>query len=256
MRTNHFLAAVCGVSLACTAWAQPASDEAIGNAQQSQQHFGSAQSEEEPVLNLSATASAQVKYDEVVLTLSKEERGADEKSVSSQLNTALKAVNDKAQGNDKINLETGLYNVWLEPMVKDNDEKKVWHGQAEIKVKSKDLSAASSFAAAASESMTLSGIDFRLTDELRKKTESDLREQAFKAFKSKAQSSAKALGYRDISIHKITLQDSDGGAGREAPVMMRAMSYEQTDAQNAAVPLESGIGTVTITVSGEVVLKK
>jgi uncharacterized protein YggE len=100
--------------------------------------------------------------------------------------------------------------------------------------------------------MNVGSIGFRLSPELRARTEKALTGEAADNFYERARSAARALGFSGVE-----LVEANYGTGTPAqPVpLARAMAASAAPAAAVPVPLEPGRSVVTVTFSGTVRLK-
>ena len=121
-----------------------------------------------------------------------------------------------------------------------------------IKVEGSDFAAIGEAAARvqAEDGVLLSGISFGLSDELRRRTQDAITQQAIAAWRARAQSAAQGFGASGWRPGRIAIQSGDGG--RPYPMMARA--EVQMAAAPAPVPFEAGSTDVRVSVSGVAIL--
>jgi predicted secreted protein len=101
------------------------------------------------------------------------------------------------------------------------------------------------------QTLTVASASFGLTPEQRQGAETSAQSQAIAQFRQRATEATKSFGYASYSLIEANINSGDSGGGR--PPMM-AMSA-RTVATEAPVPLEAGLTSVTVTVSGSVQMK-
>lgn len=202
-----------------------------------------------PRATLSAQASAEVSQDTVQITLAAELSADTQAKVSEQLNQRLDAVMKQAKGHDDIEAHSGNYRIW--PSTNRDGQISEWRGRAEILLQSQDFAAASKLAAQLSADMPIAGLDFSVSRERRLAQEQALTTQAVKAFRARAQALAEALGFESYRLSTVDV----GGTGEIPPAPAPRMMMAMMSADKVAAPIEGGQQTITVSVSGTIVLQ-
>lgn len=241
------LAAACGAALAMafapTVFAQNA--PAAGTAETA------SNTSRGPELNLQAGASTEVKQDTVRITLAVELEAADQATVGKRLSAALDDVVKRAKDAKGVEVRSGGYNVW--PNSSSKGKITNWRGQGQIILESKDFEAASDLASKLGDKTAIANIQFLLSREAREAEERKLLTQAANAFRERALAASTAFGFKGYQLSKI---DLSGGGEVPMPRMPAPMMMAKDSAEGAAgVPLEAGEVTVSVTVSGTIVLQ-
>lgn len=203
-----------------------------------------------PQATLQAQAQTEVAQDTVHIVLATEIEHASQQDVAQALTRAVKAAMDRALENadDTIKVTSGNYRV---RPVNDKDGKiSNWRGRGEIALESTDFAAASELAASLSDLMAVASIRFSVSPRMRAAEEQKLLDQAAKAFGSRAQTLAEALGYAGYSLRSIEL----GGAGVHYEMAARGAAPAAMYAMADSIPLEGGTETVSVSVHGSVFL--
>lgn len=201
----------------------------------------------QPTLNLSADATSKVTNDEMVVTLSIERAGLDSAPLTDAVLGALSDAVREAKTVAGINARMG--NVSTNPNW-DQNKKIGWQVRGELTLNSKDMKALSTLASKLSQKLQLSGVSFRLSDDLRSTEEARLIKVAAGNFKNKAKAATTAFGYADYSLNELTLGQS--GYNMPPRPMMSVMSMK---AERASIPVEGGDSEVSVTVTGKIELK-
>lgn len=210
--------------------------------------------EEAPLLQLEASASQQVRRDKVQITLAADVEGASQGEVSRKLNDALQQVAEQARAVPALRVSNGPYWVAPQSTASDDDktpDEKRWRGNAQLLLESSDFDVASEFAHKVSDTMAVNGLNFVLSNEAREEARKQLLAQAAQAFRDKAEHATKAFGFSRYEIRTISLD----GASTPMPKstgMMR--SFAVANAEDNAMPMESGETTVRVSVTGAVAL--
>jgi len=202
-------------------------------------------------VTLSASASVQIAQDVLTLSLNTTREGADAQTVQNQLKSALDEALTLARREAKsagIEVRTGRFG--LSPRYDRNGKMTGWQGSAELVLQGRDFARMGEIAGKL-QTLTVASASFGLTPEQRQGAETMAQSQAIAQFRQRAGEAAKSFGYATYSLIEANLSAGDSGGGR--PPMM-AMSA-RTVAADAPVPLEAGLTSVTVTVTGSVHMK-
>ncbi|MDD2879311.1 MAG: SIMPL domain-containing protein [Rhodoferax sp.] len=202
-------------------------------------------------VTLSASASVQIAQDVLTLSLTTTREGADAQTVQTQLKAALDDALTLARREAKSSateVRTGRFG--LSPRYDRNGKMTGWQGSAELVLQGRDFARMGEIAGKL-QTLTVASASFGLTPEQRQGAETLAQSQAIAQFRQRASEAAKSFGYSSYSLVEANINAGDSGGGR--PPMM-AMSA-RTVAESAPVPLEAGLTSVTVTVSGSVHLK-
>ena len=202
------------------------------------------------VVSLTASATVEVPKDQLTLVFSTTREGADANQVQAQLKQALDtalAEARKAARPGQVEVQTGNFGVY--PRWSPKGGSNGWTGSAELVVEGRDMAAVSQLAGRIG-SMTVARSSFGLSREAREKVESEVTAMAIGRFRAKAAEAAKLFGFGGWTVREVQLQGSEPVA--QMPVMRsQAMAVQQAD---AALPVEAGKASVSVTVSGSVQL--
>jgi predicted secreted protein len=204
------------------------------------------------VLQLEARGTVEVQQDLLVMNLSTTREGADPALVQSQLKTALDAALTEARKNaqpGQMDVRTG--NFALYPRHNRDGKISGWQGTAELVLEGRDFPRITQTAGRI-QTLTLGGVSFGLSREQRAKVEGEAQAQAIERFKARAAELAKGFGFGGYTLREVAVNASEPGF-QPRPRMM-AMEAKSAMA-DAAVPVEAGKATVTVTVSGSVQLR-
>lgn len=200
-----------------------------------------------PQASLQAQASTEVAHDTVQIVLAAELRASSQTDVAQALNARLDSVMQQAKEAAGVTASSGSYRIW--PSTNQDGKIAEWRGRAEILLNSTDFMAASRLAASLGDRMPISGLSFSVSKGARAAAEGKLLGEAVAAFKDRAQALTKALGFAAYRYGTIDL----GGNGQAAP-MPRMMMAKAADSM-AAAPIEGGTETITVSVSGTILLQ-
>src|SRR5262245_42776857 len=209
-----------------------------------------AQAQPQNVASLTASASAEVANDGLRITLNTTKEGQDAASVQSALKQALDAALAEARKSaepGQMDVRTGNFSLF--PRYNQQGRISGWNGTAELVLEGKDMPR---IAQTAGRIQTLSVAQAvqGLSSEARQKLESEAASRAIAGYRAKAQEYAKQFGFGSFSLREVNVSAHEMG-GPPMPVM-RAKAMM---AEDASLPVEMGKGTVTVIVSGSVVLQ-
>jgi len=202
----------------------------------------------EGVLNLSASAQAEVTKDLLSVVFSASREGADAAAVQSALKQALDAALAEARKAAKpgqVEVQTGGFS--LHPRYNAKGGIGGWQGSAELVVQGRDMPAIAQLSGRLT-SMTISRLGYQLSREASQKVEADLTAQAIAGYRARAAEMARQFGYAGYLVREVSVQLQEPG-GMPVPMMAEARMAMAAD---KALPVEPGKGTVSVTVSGSV----
>jgi predicted secreted protein len=204
------------------------------------------------VLNLSASASVEVVNDLLTVVMSTTREGADAGSVQGALKAALDAALAEAKRAAKpgqLDVQTGNFSLY--PRHAPRGGITGWQGSAELVIEGRDMNAIAQLTGRIG-TMTIARVGHSLSREQRQKVEADVAAEAIARYRAKAAEYAKQFGYASVVMREVNVSSSDP-PGFVPVAMARAKTMEAAD---AALPVEPGKGTVTVTVNGSVQMLK
>lgn len=226
-------------------------------AQQSQGLIAASSADSRPLISLSADAYREVQQDRVILTLSREARGAEAKAIADEVNKAINVVMESGKLNDKLELKTGSYNLWPQQEYDENGKripKTTYVARGEVVVSSTEMVEATRFVEEVSEQMNLSNIAFDLTTEVRREVENEIRAEAIQSFQEKARAVAREFGFDNYDIKYVQLRDSTNNMSPTPRFSVARAEMAQQAASFSGPDLEAGKERVTISLTGEIAL--
>ncbi len=204
------------------------------------------------VVQLSASASVDVRQDLLTMVLSTTREGPEPGAVQTELKTAL----DAALAEVKMQAEPGQFevrtgNFSLYPKQNKDGRITTWQGRAELVLEGRDFARISA-AAGRIQTLTVAQSSFGLSREQRANAERDAQQQAIRNFRAKSTDVAKSFGLQEATIREVNVMAND----QFPPPMyrMRSMAAPAAIAADAPIPVEAGNSTVTVTVQGSVQL--
>ena len=202
------------------------------------------------VVTLDASASADVPTDTLTITLFTEEQGPDPTELATRVNARLEQALAKAKAESGIESRSGSYST--NPLYDKSNQITGWRIRAEMLIESRDFKAAGALSGRLQPLMKLSAMSFSLSRAAREKAESQLLTEALAKYQAKAQIIARSLGFPGYTLSQIAVRSDHPFA--PTPVYRSAVMAMAADAAPPPIPVEGGKNTVSVTVSGSVVL--
>lgn len=202
-------------------------------------------------LALSAEASKEVSTDEMSVTLFAVAEGPTASALSAQVMAKLKPVLELSKSNKAI--EGFLNSLNTRPQYDKSGQRKGWRVQGEVVLRSKDTVALSTAVGELTNGLQIQGVNYSVSEELAKKTREALVEEAAAAFKSKAASTAKALGYASYDIEEMSLGE---GVHSAPPMAFKARGMVESAAASFDLPTEGAKSRIAVTFNGKVRLRR
>lgn len=199
------------------------------------------------VLNLDASASAEIPQDVVHITLAYEQQSDDPAELANLLNQRTEQVLATAKRQSGVTAQTGSLTVY--PSTDNNGHISGWRGRSEVRLDSRDFTAASKLAGNLSSQMQVANVTFSLAPETRDAAQAKLSGQAIAAFRQKAANASSAFGFGGYTIREVSV--SGGESAPPRPIMMARMNAAPM-AKTADMPIEGGNSTVTVNINGSV----
>lgn len=203
------------------------------------------------VLNLAASAQAEVTRDLLAVTFTTSHEGADAGTVQAALKQALDAALAEAKKAAKpgaVDVRTGNFSV--HPRYAPKGQAMGWQGTAELVVEGRDLAAIGQLAGRIT-TLTVARVSQGLSREAREQVEGEVAAQAIRAFRAKAAAYAQQFGYAGFTVRDVHVADGGG----VQPVLMRA-GAAMSEAAAAPLPVEAGKAVVAVSVNGSVQMTK
>lgn len=203
------------------------------------------------VLNLSASATLEVPKDLLSITFATTREGPDAASVQGALKQALDAALAEARKVAKpgqVDVRAGNFSV--HPRYNNKGAIAGWAGSTELTVEGRDMTTIAQLAGRI-QSLAIARVGYGLSREAREKVEADVSAQAIARYRAKATELSKHFGYGGYTIREVSVATDDPG-----PIVpMAARARIAGAAQEEALPVEPGKGSVTATVNGSVQMK-
>jgi len=202
------------------------------------------------VVSLDASASVEVPKDQLSITLRATREGPEAKAVQDGLKQAIDAALAEARKHaqpGQMDVRTGNFSLY--PRYNQQGRITGWQGTAELVLEGRDMPLIAQTAGRLN-TVSVANVTQSLSREARERHASEVAGQAIARYRAKAQEYAEKFGFAGYVLREVNVSTSDSGSLPQ-PMMMRAKAA----AEDAAVPVEAGKATVTVTVSGSVILR-
>lgn len=204
------------------------------------------------LVSLSHTATLEVAQDLLIVSLQAFKEGNSATDVQTALKQVLDAGLQEARKSalpGQMDVRTGAFSI--HPRYAKDGRVNGWQGQAQLVLEGQDMVRIGQTVGRIT-GMNVNNVDYALSRALREKHESALTAQAIGGFRNRAQEVAKAFGLGSFALAEVSVQSGEPGfQPRMAPMMLKA---SMADAASAPLPVEPGKGTLSVTISGQVVL--
>jgi len=203
------------------------------------------------VLSMSASASIEVAYDMMSITLSTTREGLDAAAVQLQVRQALDAALSEARRAARpgqLEVRTGAFS--LTPRYSNKGLLSGWVGQAELVLEGRDISAIAQLAGRLN-TLTVARVGYLLARETREKAETEASAQAIARFRARATDYAKQFGYAAYTVREVSV-----GSDSPPPQPMLRSRTMSAAAADESLPVEAGKATVSVNVNGSVVMTR
>lgn len=202
------------------------------------------------IVHLSASASAQVPQDWMVMTLSVQKEGADAAGVQKQIKMHLASALATAQASAQtgwLEVSTGQFSV--SPRYGRDGKTNGWAGVAELVLQGRDIDGIATLSGRV-QGMTVSSVQWAVSPELKRQTENRIQGQAVAQFQSRASALARSFGLTGYDLKEVRVSTQESAA--EPQMRMAAI---QMDTPSAPMPVQAGASRVVVNVSGSIQLK-
>lgn len=205
------------------------------------------------VVSLSATASQDINQDLLAVTLNVTREGNQAAEVQGQLKQVLEAALADARKSavpQGMDVRTGAFSMY--PRYNNQGRVNGWQGSAQLVLEGTDMARIAQVAGKLT-ALNVTGVEYGLSRATRESSESALLAQAVARYRAKAQDVAKAFGMGSFALGEVSVQSGEPGFESRPVPMLKAMRADAADA--APLPVAPGKGTVSVTVSGSVILQ-
>jgi len=201
------------------------------------------------VVTLEASATADVPTDTLAMTLFTEEQGPDPGALATRVNARLEEALARAKKESRVEVHSGSYQTT--PVYDRANQITGWRTRAEIILEGRDFKAVAALAGALQPALKLGSMQFSLSRQAREAADASLLKEALAKFQERAGAIAKGLGFPGYQLGQINVRNE--GPVHPQPIAYR-MQAAAAEGGGAPVPVEGGKNSVTVVVSGSVVL--
>jgi predicted secreted protein len=203
-----------------------------------------------PVVTLTASATASVANDRMYAWLRAEADNADPARAAAEVNAKMAKALARAKGIAGVDVTTSGYSSY---QVTEKNQPTRWRVTQSLSLDGSDFATMAALVSKlqADDLLLLSGMNFAVSPDGRRKAEDALTQQAIKAWQARAQNAARGFGSDAWRTGKVTIQTGD--YTRPQPMMRMAPSAMSAGGA-PPVSVEGGNTDVTVTVIGEAVL--
>lgn len=205
------------------------------------------------VVSFTTSSVVEVPQDLLSVTLSVVRDGTDASAVQAGLKQVLEAALVEARKSAKptaFEVRTGNFSLY--PRYGRDGKINGWQGSAELVLEGTDVAKVGQVSGKLA-GMNVTNVSYGLSRALRESHEAQLTKDAIGRFRARATELASNFGFPAFDIGEVNVQ-SDQSSGPQAPRLR--MAKAESFSSDAALPVEPGKGTITVTVSGSVILKR
>ncbi len=203
-----------------------------------------------PIVSLSASATASVANDRVYAWLRAEVDHADPTRAAADVNTRMARALARARTVPGVEVATSGYSSF---QATEKGQPSRWRIAQTLTLEGSDFAVMAALVTKlqADDALVMSGMNFAVSPDARRRAEDALTLQAIKSWQARAQNAAVGFGYQAWRTGKVAVQTGD--FARPQPMFRQSMNTMAASAP--PVSLEAGNTDVTVTVSGEALLE-
>lgn len=202
------------------------------------------------LIQLQADATREVANNQMEAILFTELNSKSPASLSQDISKILNEAMRQAAKYPQVKVSTGAQNTY--PVYDDKNKLSSWRARAQIELKSTDFKATSDLIAALQDRMQVQSINFSVSDQERKRVESELLVEASQAFQQRArlvQQSWQATGFELVSMDLNAVNN-------DRPPIMYAMKAMDAAGRAESQNVQGGNSQIRVNASGSVQLVK
>jgi predicted secreted protein len=201
----------------------------------------------QPVVTVSASASATVATDRLQAWLRAEVESADPAAAASQVNATMAKALAHAKAVPSVKASTAGYST---QQVSERPKPLRWRVAQTMMLEGADFATMAALLTKLQDEdgMLVSGMAFSLSTDARRRAEEGLTQEALRGWQERAQRAAQGLGFGGWHPGHVTVQTAE-------PPHVFPMMRADMAAARAPVQLEPGTVEVSVTVSGDAVLE-
>ncbi len=205
-------------------------------------------------VEMAASGYAERQHDWLTMRLNTAETGPDALTVQNQLKAALETALRVARAQAQpglLEVRTGQFSLY--PRYNSAGKVNGWQGSTELLLEGRDIARITETAGKIS-TLTLGGVSFSLSRQVRRQLESEVQAQAIERFKARAIEVARSFGFAGYTLREVSVSSADQGLEQSAQPRMMAMQAKAA-VSDMALPVEAGKSMVNVTVSGSIQLR-
>ena len=210
--------------------------------------------EERAAVNLTASASVAVDNDRMDVSFQVMAENKQATVAASEVNAKMAKALAQAKATSGLTAKTIGYSteqVWENNKITSNAKPRGWRVTQQLVIEASDFGAAANLATKLQEDgLLLTGINFRVSAETRRKVEARLQHEALVEWQARAKAAAISMGYADFRPGRMAI----AAGGHFPQPMMRAQAMAM-DSASAPVAVSGGSSELTVTVSGDALLR-
>ena len=210
--------------------------------------FGQAAPPTQPVVTVTAAATASIPNDRMHAWLRAEAEHADPAIAAATVNARMAAALARAKAAAGAEVATSGYSTY---QVSPKGQPSRWRVSQTLSIQGNEFGAITALVGRlqADDGLLLSGMNFSVSETARRAAEDRLTQQAIKSWQARAELAAQGFGFQSWRVGKVAVQTGD--TARPYP-MLRASAAGPEGAP--PVTVEAGTTDVTVTVTGDAVL--
>lgn len=196
-------------------------------------------------VSLRAEVSQEVSHDRMHVTLYTEAQDSDPARLARKVTETLNAAVVTARQAKDVTVSQGSRRSY--PIYEEKGQKiRAWRERAELRLESADFPALSQLTGELLKTLTMGGMNFSVSDELRKRHEDDLLRQAVHSFGARAKLTSEALGGNGYRLVNLNLH-----GGFPQPALYRAPAKMMMEAASDSLSPEVEGGTTRISIQAD-----
>ena len=215
------------------------------------------------VVSLSTNATVEVTKDWLTVVFSTTREGPEATVVQAQLRAALDSALTEARKGARpgqLEVQTGAFSLfprYQPPTAKSSAAGQAgsivgWQGSTELVVDGRDLPAIAQLTGRIT-TLNIARVSTGLSREARLKVEDDVTAQAIGRFRARAQAVSQEFGFAGYALREMQI-NADNAIQATPMLFARGLAAPSAMAE-AALPVEVGKATVTVTVTGSMQMK-
>ena len=203
-----------------------------------------------PLVTLSASATTSVANDRMFAWLRIEADNPDPARAAAEVNGKMAKALARAKAAAGVEVTTSGYSSY---QLAEKNQPLRWRVTQSLTLEGSDFATMAALVSKlqADDQMLLSGMNFAVSPDSRRKAEDALTQQAIKAWQVRAQNAARGFGFDTWRTGKVAIQTGEP----VRPMPMMRMQAQSMAGGAPPVNVEGGNTDVTVTVTGDAVLE-